>query len=132
MLLIPGIPTTLSRRHATSAAGLVLPFPKGRQAVSPASIVRLESDTNYTTFWFADGTCLCVAVTLKRLIPRLPAGLFFRVHRKHLVNRAFMHTLDVARLRLTLTTGACVAVSRRRLAVAKTALSEATNGPLLN
>jgi DNA-binding LytR/AlgR family response regulator len=113
-----------SRRCAINASGLILPFPKGRKAVPIHTIVRLEGDCNYTTFWFADGSHLFVAVTLKKLAPRLPAGLFHRVHRKHLVNRAYIQTLDAPRLQLNLTTGEQIDVARRRLAVAREAMSE--------
>jgi DNA-binding LytR/AlgR family response regulator len=121
MYTAPLFSHTTSRRRAISEAGLILPFPKGRKAVSPLLIVRLEGDVNYTTFWFADGTYLIVAVTLKRLTPRLPADLFFRVHRKHVVNRAYIQTLDARRLQLNLTTGEQIEVARRRLQVAKEA-----------
>jgi two-component system, LytTR family, response regulator len=121
MYTAPLLAHPTSRRRATSVAGLILPFPKGRRVVSPTSIVRLEGDGNYTTFWFADGTYLFVAVTLKRFESRLSNEQFVRVHRKHLVNRAYVEAIDMSLQRLTLTTGEEIEIARRRVQHAKEA-----------
>jgi two-component system, LytTR family, response regulator len=68
---------------------LLLPFRAGRWWVDFGQIVWLEGIGNYTSCVFADGSQLVVALTLKRLFDRMPASQFVRLHRKHLINRAF-------------------------------------------
>lgn len=57
-------------------------------------IVRCESDNNYTTFYFTDGSKILVTKTLKSFADLLKNYQFLRVHQSHLVNvkyiKAFM------------------------------------------
>ena len=57
-------------------------------------IVRCESDNNYTTFFFQDGSKILVTKTLKFFSDMLKNYQFLRVHQSHLVNikyvKAFM------------------------------------------
>lgn len=53
-------------------------------------IVRLESMTNYTYFYFADGTKLLVTRTLKEFDQMLSESGFERVHQSHLVNLEYV------------------------------------------
>jgi two-component system, LytTR family, response regulator len=94
---------------------LLLPFPSGRRWVGLHQIVRFEGQTNYTIIFFTDGTHLLVALTMKRLLERMPANQFVRIHRKHLVNKAFIaHTQSTAFM-LDLSNGDSVAIARRRI-----------------
>ncbi|TAE23998.1 MAG: LytTR family transcriptional regulator [Cytophagales bacterium] len=94
---------------------VLLPFPSGRRWVSLHQIVRLEGQTNYTIVFFTNGTHLLVALTLKRLLERIPADQFVRIHRKHLVNRAFIAPTQSTSFMLDLSNGDSVAIARRRI-----------------
>lgn len=52
------------------------------------NIVRLESMTNYTYFYFADGSKLLITRTLKEFDKMLHDSGFERVHQSHLINMA--------------------------------------------
>jgi two-component system, LytTR family, response regulator len=95
--------------------GLVLPFPTGRRWVSLQQIIRLEGDGNYTTFFFADGSRLMVALTIKRLLARVPADKFIRIHRKHLINRAFVAGIQEGSFSIDLSNGDSISIARRRV-----------------
>jgi len=49
-------------------------------------IVRLEAMTNYTYFYFADGSKLLITKTLKEYDKMLGDSGFIRVHQSHLIN----------------------------------------------
>jgi len=49
-------------------------------------IIRLEAMTNYTNFFFADGTKLLITKTLKDYDTMLSDSGFVRVHQSHLIN----------------------------------------------
>lgn len=49
-------------------------------------IVRLESMTNYTYFYFTDGSKLLITRTLKEFDTMLSSSGFERVHQSHLIN----------------------------------------------
>ena len=53
-------------------------------------IVRCESNVNYTTFFFADGSNKMVTKTLKYFDQILTDSGFFRVHQSHLINIQFV------------------------------------------
>jgi len=53
-------------------------------------IVRLESMTNYTYFFFADGSKLLITRTLKEFDKMLSDSGFERVHQSHLINMAYV------------------------------------------
>ncbi len=93
---------------------LRLPFNEGHRWVDLCQIVRLEGIGNYTTFFFADGSTLLVALTLKRLHNRLPLGSFVRLHRKHLVNRTHVASIQPVLLTVRLTNGDSLKIARRR------------------
>ena len=49
-------------------------------------IIRLEAMTNYTYFYFADGSKLLITKTLKEYDKMLSDSGFVRVHQSHLIN----------------------------------------------
>lgn len=55
-----------------------------------SDIVRLESNVNYTMFYFADGGRLLVTKTLKEYDGMLSDHGFIRVHQSHLINVQFL------------------------------------------
>jgi two-component system LytT family response regulator len=54
--------------------------------VDVSDIIRLESDGNYTKFYFKDKSNLLITKTLKEYDQALAAHDFLRVHQSHLVN----------------------------------------------
>lgn len=55
-----------------------------------SEIVRLESMTNYTYFYFADGSKLLITRTLKDFDKMLSGSGFERVHQSHLINMSYV------------------------------------------
>lgn len=55
-------------------------------ACNIADIVRAESESNYTSFYFANGKKLMVAKTLGSFEEKLLPHRFFRPHKSHLIN----------------------------------------------
>jgi two-component system LytT family response regulator len=58
----------------------------GFSLIEIKDIVRLESDSNYTNVFLADGNKLVVSKTMKEFEPYLDELSFFRVHRSHIIN----------------------------------------------
>ena len=58
----------------------------GYEMVNLRDIIYCEADHNYTVLHIASGTTLTVSKTLKSVEELLPEDLFFRVHKKYLVN----------------------------------------------
>lgn len=113
------LPTPAIRQPSARPDALLLPFNLSRRWVSLQQIVRLESVGNYTQFFFADGSRLMVALTLKRLQNRLPPGQFTRLHRKHVINWAFVAHIRLRDSVVRLTTGDEISIARRRVASLK-------------
>jgi two-component system LytT family response regulator len=94
---------------------LTLPTAEGFHLLSPAEIVRCESDGNYTRFHLANGDKVLASRTLKEFEAALEPHGFLRVHLSHLVNmsqvRMYLHRDGGT---LVLTNGQEVPVSHRR------------------
>ena len=58
--------------------------------VSLEEIVRCQSDNNYTTFYFDNGSKIMVTKTLKYFADLLKESAFLRVHQSHLVNMKYI------------------------------------------
>jgi two-component system, LytTR family, response regulator len=54
------------------------------------SILRLESDSNYTHFFLKSGEKITVPKSLKEYEAILPSHLFFRTHQSHIINLNFV------------------------------------------
>jgi two-component system, LytTR family, response regulator len=79
------------------------------------SILRCEGETNYTHFYFNDGSTLLISRTLIEFEEILEGYGFIRTHKTHLVNRMHIRSFNKADgCSLTLTDGSSVPVSRRR------------------
>lgn len=95
--------------------------------VDLARIVRFAGAGDYVEAHFVDGASELYDDTLVRLEEALPAD-FVRVHRSHIVNAAFVRSLDkdgAGTGTLTLTDGAAVPVSRRVMPSVRRSLSGA-------
>ena len=91
---------------------LAIPSISGALFFSPAEIIRLEGEGNYTRFSFTDGHSLLVAYTLKNYEVMLAAQGFLRVHKSHLVNTA--HVKSYKDNALIMADQSIVEISRRR------------------
>lgn len=91
---------------------LALASSEGTYFVSPADVIRCEGDNNYSRFFFLDRKPFLVSKTLKEYDELLSDRGFIRVHKSHLVNRAFIERFD-REGNLWLTDGSHVPVSRR-------------------
>ncbi len=74
----------ISQKKAISK--IAIPTSEGLSFVELTDIIRCESDENYTTFHFKDGTKKLVSKTIKFYEELLNKHGFFRTHRSHLVN----------------------------------------------
>lgn len=79
----------------------------------PSEIIRLEGESNYTRFYFANQKPMLVSRTLKEYEDILAEHDFIRAHKSHLVNKRFVKHLDKEGL-LWLTDGSHIIVSRRK------------------
>ena len=92
---------------------LALSTSEGTFFFDPADIIRLEGESNYTRFFFANHKPVLVSKTLKEYEELLNAHDFIRVHKSYLVNRRFVQHMDRDGV-LWLTDGSHILVSRRK------------------
>lgn len=93
--------------------------PGNKNQFEPANIIRVQAHSNYCKIHFTNqrGT-IVVSEVLHRVQDKLPAQLFLRIHRSHLVNKLYIkQVLGTQTKKVELTNGEFVAVSRRRHAV---------------
>jgi two-component system, LytTR family, response regulator len=69
---------------------IALPTLNGLKMISIPTIIRCESDNNYTLFFLSDGSKILVSKTLKEYDELLSSEGFYRLHKSHLVNIAFI------------------------------------------
>lgn len=77
-------------------------------------VIRLESNVNYTLFFFKDGTRLLVTKTLKEFDKMLSEHNFIRVHQSHLVNSNTIKEFVKQNGEIILTDGTKIPVSTRK------------------
>lgn len=65
---------------------IVLPTLNGFEVIRVNTIIRCESERNYTSFYLTDGRKVLVSKTLKDFEQILTTFGFFRIHQSHLVN----------------------------------------------
>ena len=70
---------------------LALPTSDGFHMVYIKDIIRLQSDSNYTTFYLQGGKSLVVSKTMKEYEEMLEEYHFFRVHNSHIINLHLMN-----------------------------------------
>jgi two-component system, LytTR family, response regulator len=69
---------------------LAVPTTTGAVFFSPAHIIRLEGEGNYTRFFLSDGRKHISSKTMKEYEEILLQHQFLRIHKSHLVNRHFI------------------------------------------
>ena len=74
----------------------VIRIPRGKKWVTvyPDQIVRLEASSNYTYVHFTDQPPLLMAKVLGKYEKMLHPYGFIRIHRSHLVNRAYITRIE--------------------------------------
>lgn len=85
----------------------------------PGSILRVEASSNYCKIHFINQQKrLVVSKVLLWVQDRLPADMFIRVHRSHLVNRLHVQKVKGTSVKIIqLTNGEFIPVSRRKQAM---------------
>jgi len=85
-----------SKDTPRSEKKVVLKTSESIHLVKITDILRCESDSNYTRFFFTSGKSLIVAKTLKEYDEILNPLGFIRVHQSHLINFDFIERYDKA------------------------------------
>ena len=91
---------------------LCINLKEGMEIVSITDIIRLESDSNYTTVCTVDGRKILVSRTMKLIEEELPNSLFIRCHKSHVVNVENIKT--IRKTSLILDTGKEIPISRQK------------------
>lgn len=86
------------------------------QALNPDHIIRVEAASNYSKVYFIDRRlALVLAASLIRVEEMLPAAAFIRVHRSHLINKAFIKKIHGGEHKVVeLINGETITISRRK------------------
>ncbi|HVF98074.1 MAG TPA: LytTR family DNA-binding domain-containing protein [Flavisolibacter sp.] len=96
---------------------------RGTQCILVEDVLRIEAISNYSKLYFTNGKTLVVARVLRRFDECLKKNDFVRIHHKHLVNRRWIQSVQLANQpMLLLHNGEAVFASRRRKAILKTLL----------
>src|SRR5215204_6206921 len=111
-LLVSNLISNLQQKDQ-SAFKLAVSTSDGVFFFDPKEIIRLEGESNYTRFYFANQKPVLVSKTMKEYEDILNEHDFIRVHKSHLVNKKFAKHLDREGL-LWLTDGSHIVVSRRK------------------
>lgn len=87
----------------------------GYEMVNIKDIIYCEADQNYTIVHISSGKTLTVSKTLKFVEDMLPTDIFFRCHKKHLVNLNYIKKYSrVNGHKITLENGETLDVATRR------------------
>lgn len=78
------------KQESKSNKRLALHSQEKIDVVEIGTIVRCESNVNYTYFYFEDGSKILVTKTLKEFDKMLTDFGFYRVHQSHLINLDFL------------------------------------------
>lgn len=65
---------------------IAIPGMDGLNFVDMKSIIRCESDRNYTNVYLVNGKKITTTKTIGEFEEILPEGIFFRIHNSHLIN----------------------------------------------
>lgn len=73
---------------------IILSDNEAMHVVQIKDIIRCESDSNYTVFWFSKKEKLTISKTLKEYEKTLDDQPFFRVHKSHLINMTYVERFE--------------------------------------
>lgn len=110
--------TALLKIGDLGASGkIILHSTKEVHFVSPEQIIRIHGDNNYSHFYLSSGAKITVSKTLKDFEDSLDEHHFFRVHKSHIINVAFLVKLNKGfDYNVEMTDGSVIEVSVRRKA----------------
>lgn len=78
------------RQASDSPKKIVIPTSDGMHVIKISDIIRLESSSNYTTFYLNNEKSLLASKTLKEFDNMLANYNFNRIHKSHLVNMNYL------------------------------------------
>ena len=84
--------------------------------LSPADIIRVEGNNNYSHFYFTNRPRLIVSKTLKDFEELLQPHGFYRLHQSHLVNLQYISSVKIGEDIVLMEQGHQVEISRRKKA----------------
>ena len=88
---------------------------KGTSRLFLENIIRIQSKSNYSKIYFADKSYpLTVAKVLHWFEDNLPAEMFIRTHRTHLVNKQHIQNVALSSHTMELSNGEHISISKRR------------------
>ena len=100
---------------STTIAKVALPTFQGFQIEKVNAIIYCEADQNYTKVHTIDGGVLLISKPLKAIESLLPANLFYRIHKSHLVNLNYIRSYSRAEgFHIVLEDGTKLDVATRR------------------
>jgi two-component system, LytTR family, response regulator len=92
-----------------------IPTNKGISLLCLQNIIRIQSISNYSKIYFADKSHpLTVAKVLHWFEEHLPAEMFLRTHRTHLVNKEHIINVILSSQKMQLSNGEQIGISKRR------------------
>ena len=92
-----------------------IPTNKGISHLCLQNILRIQSKSNYSKIYFADNSYpLTVAKVLHWFEDNLPADMFLRTHRTHIVNRQHIQQVVLSTQTMQLSNGENIVISKRR------------------
>lgn len=84
----------VEEEDSTVPGKIALPTGTGYEIMKIEEIVRCQSENNYTSFVFKDGSKALVCRTLKEVERILPSKSFFRVHQSHLISARHVKSIN--------------------------------------
>jgi DNA-binding LytR/AlgR family response regulator len=87
----------------------------GRMKCSPASIMWLESDINYTRLYFSDGSVFLTSTNLGKLEIRFASCNFFRANRSSIINLDFIANYEKKTASIRMENNEIIHLSRKRV-----------------
>ncbi|MBL7810467.1 MAG: response regulator transcription factor [Saprospiraceae bacterium] len=103
----------MSTGENTQQQRLAVSTTEGTHFIPLAELLRIEALSNYAKIIVKNSKPITVSKTLKDLEETLPANMFLRIHKSHLVNLLHIKNL-LPDQRLSLTNGDVLEVARRR------------------
>jgi two-component system LytT family response regulator len=94
---------------------LIFPTRGSYHIIRLCTILYFQAEINYTTLFTLDGKSFTIAVTMKKIEEMLPDRIFFRSHKKYIVNLNYINKLDRDRNKLIFENEIVVDISVRRI-----------------
>lgn len=85
---------SLNTEDAGTHQKIMIASSKGIMLADLKDIIRIESSSNYCTFYFTNKPTITVAKTLKEFDEYLKPDGFFRVHQSHLINLLHLESYE--------------------------------------